>query len=54
VLAFLKDNPESVLQEKCLFSKHGEQTVGGVLFHIIEHEIHHRAFIRHKMAKLKG
>jgi uncharacterized damage-inducible protein DinB len=53
-IAFLKSNPEEVLREPCLFSKHGEQTVGGVLFHIIEHEIHHRAFILNKLSKLGG
>jgi uncharacterized damage-inducible protein DinB len=52
-IAFLKANPESVLKERCQYSKQGEQTVGGVLFHLIEHEIHHRAFIRHKLAKLQ-
>ena len=51
-IAFLKAHPEEVLQEKCLYSRQGEQTVGGVFFHLIEHEIHHRAFIRHKLAKL--
>jgi uncharacterized damage-inducible protein DinB len=54
VIAFLNDNPESVLTEKCLFGNRGEQTVGGVFFHLVEHEIHHRAFIRHKLGKLKG
>lgn len=54
VIAFLKANPESVLQERCLYSRKGEQTVGGVLFHLIEHEIHHRAFILNKLAKLEG
>jgi uncharacterized damage-inducible protein DinB len=52
VIAFLKANPESVLTEPCLYSRRGEQTVGGVLFHLIEHEVHHRAFIGHKFAKL--
>ncbi len=53
VIAFLKANPESVLKEKCIYSRSGEQTVGGVLFHLIEHEIHHRAFIAHKLMKLE-
>jgi uncharacterized damage-inducible protein DinB len=53
-VAFLKSNPEEVLRETCLFSKHGEQTVGGVFFHIIEHEIHHRAFLLNKLARLGG
>ncbi|GIW82686.1 MAG: hypothetical protein KatS3mg105_4493 [Gemmatales bacterium] len=52
VIAFLKANDEAVLKEKCLYGKQGEQTVGGVLFHLIEHEIAHRAFINHKLAKL--
>lgn len=52
--AFLKANPESVLKEPCLYSRQGEQTVGGVFFHLIEHEIHHRGFINHKLAKLIG
>ena len=51
-IAVLKSHPEAVLQERCLYSRQGEQTVGGVFFHLIEHEIHHRAFIRHKLAKL--
>jgi len=51
-LAFLKANPEAVLKEKCQYGRQGEQTVGGVFFHLIEHEFHHRAFILHKLAKL--
>jgi uncharacterized damage-inducible protein DinB len=54
VIAFLKANPEAVLREKCVYSRTGEQTVGGVLFHLIEHEIHHRAFIRNKLGKLEA
>ena len=54
VLAFLKGNPEAVLREKCVYSRKGEQTVGGVLFHLIEHEIHHRAFITNKLARLEA
>lgn len=54
VIAFLKANPESVLKEPCLYSRQGEQTVGGVLFHLIEHEFHHRAFIVHKLGKLQA
>jgi uncharacterized damage-inducible protein DinB len=53
VIAYLKANPEGVLKEKCVYSRTGEQTVGGVLFHLIEHEIHHRAFILNKLAKLE-
>jgi uncharacterized damage-inducible protein DinB len=52
VIAFVKGQPESVLAEKALYGRKGEQTVGGVLFHLIEHEIHHRGFIQHKLAKL--
>jgi uncharacterized damage-inducible protein DinB len=51
-LAFLKSRPEGVLKEQCLYSRRGPQTVGGVLFHLIEHEIHHRGFMRHKLAVL--
>jgi uncharacterized damage-inducible protein DinB len=51
-LAFLKSHAESVLKEKCVYGKSGEQTVGGVLFHLIEHEFHHRAFLVHKLAVL--
>ncbi len=54
VIAFLKGNPETVLREKCVYSRKGEQTVGGVLFHLIEHEIHHRAFLLNKLAKLEA
>lgn len=53
-IAFLKSNPESVLQEHCQYSRQGEQTVGGVLFHLIEHEIHHRAFIKKKLRVLQA
>jgi uncharacterized damage-inducible protein DinB len=54
-LAFLKANPEGVLRERCLYGRREEpQTVGGIFFHLIEHEIHHRAFIRHKLAKVEG
>ena len=51
-IAFLKANPEATLKEGCLYSRQGEQTVGGVFFHLVQHEIHHRAFITHKLAKL--
>ena len=54
-IAFLKANPESVLAEKCVFGKNNvEQTVGGLYFHIIEHELGHRAFILHKLKKLQA
>jgi uncharacterized damage-inducible protein DinB len=53
VLAFVKGQPEAVLKDRCLYSKKGEQTVGGVLFHLIQHEIHHRAFINMKLTRLE-
>jgi uncharacterized damage-inducible protein DinB len=53
-IAFLKANPEAVLKERCQYGRRGEQTVGGVLFHLIEHEIHHRGFIVHKLQKLQS
>ncbi len=53
VITFLKSNPESVLREKSLYTRDTEHTVGGVLFHLIEHEIHHRAFVLHKLSKLE-
>ena len=43
-----------MLKEKCLYSRRGEQTVGGVLFHLVGHEIGHRAFVLHKLGKLGG
>lgn len=52
-IAFLKSHPEAVLKERCLYSRQGEQTVGGVFFHLIEHEIHHRGFITHKLRVLQ-
>jgi uncharacterized damage-inducible protein DinB len=55
VIAFLKSNPELVLKEPCLYGRAAsQQTVGGVLFHLIEHEIHHRGFVMHKIGKLEG
>jgi uncharacterized damage-inducible protein DinB len=53
-IAFVKAHPEAALKERCLYSRQGEQTVGGVLFHLIEHEIHHGAFITHKLGKLEA
>ena len=54
-IAFLKSHPESVLRERCLYGrKQTETTVGGVFFHLVEHEIGHRAFIVHKLRKLEG
>jgi uncharacterized damage-inducible protein DinB len=52
IIAFLKANPEEVLRERCLFGD--EQRVGGVFFHLIEHEIHHRGFILHKLTKVQA
>jgi uncharacterized damage-inducible protein DinB len=52
VIAFLKAYPESVLREPCAFGRQGQQTVGGLFFYLIEHEIHHRAFVLHKLGKL--
>jgi uncharacterized damage-inducible protein DinB len=53
-IAFLKANPESVLAEKCVFGRNlVEDTVGGLYFHIVEHEIGHRTFVMHKLAKLR-
>jgi len=54
LIAFVKGNPEAVLRERCLYGRGGEQTVGGVLFHLIEHEIHHRAFIAMKLGRLEA
>jgi uncharacterized damage-inducible protein DinB len=51
-IAFVKCYPEAVLRERCQCGRQGEQTVGGLLFHLIEHEIHHRAFVLHKLGKL--
>jgi uncharacterized damage-inducible protein DinB len=54
VIAFLKSNPESVLKEPCLYGRQAtQQTVGSVLFHLIEHEIHHRGFVLHKLGRLE-
>jgi uncharacterized damage-inducible protein DinB len=53
-IAFLKGNPEAVLKEPCQYGRvPRDQTVGGVLFHMIDHELHHRAFIGHKLGKLQ-
>jgi uncharacterized damage-inducible protein DinB len=52
-IAFVKGHPAEVLKERCQYGRKGEQTVGGVLCHLIEHEIHHRAFINHKLARLE-
>jgi uncharacterized damage-inducible protein DinB len=52
--AFLKSHPEGVLREPCVYMTFGEQTVGGLFFHLIEHEIHHRAFALYKLAQLEA
>jgi uncharacterized damage-inducible protein DinB len=53
-IAFVKGHADSVLREPCLYGRAARQTtVGGVLFHLIEHEIHHRGFITHKLDKLE-
>ncbi len=51
-IAFVKCYPAAVLQEPCQYGRQGPETVGGLLFHLIEHEIHHRAFVLHKLGKL--
>jgi len=54
-IAFLKANTEAVLKEDCRYGRAAsEQKVGGVFFHLVEHEIHHRAFINHKLYKLEA
>jgi uncharacterized damage-inducible protein DinB len=53
-IAFVKGHDEAVLRERCQYvPNRGEQTVGGLLFHIIEHEIGHRTFILHKLQHLE-
>jgi uncharacterized damage-inducible protein DinB len=51
-LAFVKSRPEGVLTEECQYGETGEQTVGGVLCHLIEQVIHHRAFVLFKLERL--
>jgi uncharacterized damage-inducible protein DinB len=54
-IAFLKANPESVLAEPCKYGRDARsETVGGVFFHLVEHEIHHRALVLFKLRKLRG
>jgi uncharacterized damage-inducible protein DinB len=54
-IAFLKMHPESVLTEPCKYGRDARpETVGGVFFHLIEHEIHHRAFVQFKLRALRG
>ncbi|MCS6850292.1 MAG: DinB family protein [Gemmataceae bacterium] len=52
VIAFLKRHPDAVLREHCQYAGLTHETVGGVLFHLIEHEFHHRAFVAHKLRVL--
>jgi uncharacterized damage-inducible protein DinB len=54
-IAFLKGNADAVLTEPCKYGRDARQeTVGGVFFHLVEHEIHHRAFILYKLRALQG
>ena len=54
-IAFLKANSESVLTEPCKYGRDARpETVGGVYFHLIEHEIGHRAIVRFKLRRLQG
>src|SRR4051794_3398214 len=53
-IAFLKANSESVLTEACKYGRDARaETVGGIFFHLIEHEIGHRAMVRFKLRKLQ-
>jgi uncharacterized damage-inducible protein DinB len=54
-IAFLKSNPESVLAEPCIYGRDANaQSVGGVFFHLVEHEIGHRAMVRFKLRHLQN
>ena len=54
-IAFLKANPPAVLTEACKYGRDARpETVGGIYFHLIEHEIHHRAFVLFKLRTLRG
>jgi uncharacterized damage-inducible protein DinB len=54
-IAFLKGSAEALLTEPCKYGRDTRQeTVGGVFFHLIEHEIHHRAFVLFKLRALQG
>jgi uncharacterized damage-inducible protein DinB len=54
-IAFLKSQPESVLTEPCRYGRDARaETVGGIFFHLIEHEIGHRAMVRFKLRRLAG
>ena len=53
-IAFLKSNPESVLAEPCVYGRDANaQSVGGVYFHLVEHEIGHRGVVRFKLRQLQ-
>jgi uncharacterized damage-inducible protein DinB len=52
-IAFLKANPDSVLAEACRYGFNARaETVGGIFFHLSEHEIGHRAVVRFKLRQL--
>lgn len=51
-IAFLKANPAVVLTEPCRYGARAGETVGGLFFRLVEHEVHHRAFLLHKLARL--
>jgi uncharacterized damage-inducible protein DinB len=54
-IAFLKGNPESVLLEPCRYGRDARhETVGGLYFHLVRHEIGHRAFVRFKLRALQS
>ena len=54
-IAFLKAHPESVLTEACRYGRDARpETVGGIYFHLVEHEIGHRAMVRFKLRRLLG
>lgn len=54
-IAFVKANSESVLTEPCRYGRNAtHETVGGLLFHIVRHEIGHRAFARFKLRHLQN
>jgi uncharacterized damage-inducible protein DinB len=53
-IAFVKASPEEVLRERSQYGRRDQETVGGVLFHLIKHEIHHRAFLLHKLGVLEA
>jgi uncharacterized damage-inducible protein DinB len=50
--SFVKNRPEEVLTERCQYGDAGEQAVGGVLYHLMEHVTHHRAFVLYKLGRL--